>query len=190
MREGLLAKAPSHSRFVPFYLNNARMSFLVAQHLHSLSVDDSIKKNSGFPAEFECFLWVVVTAYYGMFYAANAALAKLGLKVGEKIAHKVVQDCLLVYFIKNTRIAKSLLDAYKDAKGEVLAMMRLSEEELLKEFQVKAHDLVATFSYQRKSRGEFQYDITTKAKENVARLSLERSSAFIRELSSVIDKIK
>ena len=136
------------------------------------------------------FLWVVVTSYYSMFYTANAALAKIGLKVGEKIAHKITQDCLLAYFIKNNRIAKTMLEEYKEAKNEVLTVMGLNEEELLKEFKIKANELIASFDYQRRKRGEFQYDITLSAKQHVAQLSLNRAQKFIQEMNKIIEKIQ
>lgn len=189
LSEGLLTKNPAHAQFAQFYLSNAKMSFLIAQHLFQISTEPERKKQNGFPQDFECFLWVIVTAYYSMFYTANAALAKLGLKVGENIAHKITQDCLMVYFFKNKRIVKTLLETYKEAKNEVLAVMGLTEEELLKEFQLKAEELVATFAYQRKKRGEFQYDITRSAKEHVAQTALERARTFIQEMNSVVERL-
>ncbi|MBI4145312.1 hypothetical protein HY493_03845 [Candidatus Woesearchaeota archaeon] len=186
--DDLLKKNPAHAQFVKFYVNNAKMSLQLSSFLLKLSTDAETKKSAGFPEDFECLLWVIVTSYYSMFYVANAAMAKLGLKVGEKIAHKITQDVLLVYFIKNNRLAKSLLEDYKTTKSEVLGLMNVGEEELMKEFQVKAKELVATFGHQRERRGEFQYDITKTAKEHVARLSLERAKNFIQEMTKVIEK--
>ena len=122
-------------------------------------------------------------------YIAQAAMAKLGLKVGEKIAHKITQDVLLVYFLKNNRLANHLLDDYKQTKSEVLGLMNVSEEELLKEFQIKAKELIASFGNQRAKRGEFQYDITKTAKQHVAQLSIDRAKNFIQEMNGVIEKI-
>jgi len=165
------------------------MSLQLSNYLQKLSTDSETKKSAGFPEDFECSLWVVVTSYYSMFYIANAAMAKLGLKVGEKIAHKITQDALLVYFIKNNRLAKSLLEDYKQTKSEVLGLMNVSEEELLKEFEVKAKELIADFGHQREKRGEFQYDITKTAKEHFAQLSFERAQNFIQEMIKVIKKL-
>ena len=189
LTDGLLTKNPGQKQFSTFYITNAKMSFLIAQHLYRLSTDKKTKMQDGFPQDFECYLWVIVTSYYSMFYMANEGLAKLGLKVGEKIAHRITQDCLLVYFLKNKRIAKALLDAYKETKSEVLTVMNVGEEELLKDFQVKAHELVATFARQREKRGESQYDIATSAKQHVAQTALERARAFIQEMNQVVNKI-
>jgi len=190
LSEGLLAKDSGYSRFVPFFQDNAKMSFQLANFLFKLSTDNEVKKQNGFPKDYECLIWVVVIAYYGMFYTASAALAKLGLKVSDKIPHKVTQDALTVYFLQNKRIAKSLLEDYKATKAEVLNLMNVNEEDLLKDFQIKAQELVATFDFQRKRRGEFQYEIKTGAKQQVAQTSLDRAKKFIQEMTKVIQKIK
>lgn len=188
--ERMLTKDPSNARFVSFYQNNAKMSYQLANFLQNLSTQSELKQQCGFPADYECLLWVVVTSYYSMFYAANAALAKIGLKVTDKVPHKVTQDALIVYFLKNRRLAKSLLDDYKETKTEVLTLMNVNEEQLLEEFQMKAKELVATFDYQRRKRGEFQYEIKTGVKQQVAQLSLDRAKNFIHEMNGIIEKMR
>jgi len=190
LNDGLLSKDSGYSRFVSFFQDNAKMSFQLSNFLFKLSTVNKIKKQNDFPENYECLIWVVVIAYYSMFYAANAALAKLGLKVSDKIPHKVTQDALIVYFLKNKRLAKGLLEDYKDTKIEVLNLMNVNEEDLLKNFQLKAHELVATFDYQRKRRGEFQYEIKVGAKQQVAQTSLDRAKNFISEMNKVIQKTK
>ena len=110
--------------------------------------------------------------------------------MSDKIPHKVTQDALIVYFLQNKRIAKSLLEDYKATKTEVLTLINVNEEDLLKDFQIKAQELVATFNYQRKKRGEFQYEIKTGTKQQIAQTSLDRAKKFIQEMTKVIQKIK
>ncbi len=188
--DGLLSKDKNNSNLMIFYRDTAKMSFQVAQHLYQMSTDEELKKINGFNEDFECFLWVLVSSYYSMFYIANAALAKLGLKVGDKIPHKITQDALMVYFLSNKRLAKHLLEEYIETKKEVLNLMNMTEEELLKHFQIKAHELIANFGLQREKRGEFQYNIKTPTKQNVAQISLERAKNFIQEMNGVMEKIK
>ncbi len=190
LEDGMLAKNQDNAKFVNFYKDTAKTSFQVAQHLFNLSTDKELKKKIGFSEEFECFLWVIVSSYYSMFYIANAALAKLGLKVGDKIPHKVTQDALIVYFVINKRLAKNLLKNYIDTKNEVLNLMNMNEEDLLKHFQLKANELIATFDYQRRKRGEFQYEIKTPTKQNVAQNNLEGAKTFIQEINLILDKLK
>ncbi len=190
LQDGLLKREPSNSRFVQFYLDNAKMSLQLADYLLVISTDPESKKRAGFAQDYECLLWVVVIAYYSMFYTANAALAKLGLKVGDKIPHKVTQDALITNFLKNGRLAKTLLEDYRTTQSEVLGIMNLNEEDLLKDFQIKASELIATFDYQRRKRGEFQYQIGSDVKKHVAELSLNRSKMFMKEMVVVIDLSK
>lgn len=190
LQDGLLKRDPSNTRFVPFYLSNAKMSLQLADYLQLVSIDPEVKKRAGFAQDYECLLWVVVISYYGMFYTANAALAKTGLKVGDKIPHKVTQDALITNFLKTGRLAKTLLEDYKTTQSEVLGIMNLNEEDLLKDFQLKATELIATFDYQRRKRGEFQYQIGSDVKKHVAALSLDRAKVFMKEMLVVIDNIR
>lgn len=190
LTDGMLSKDVSHARFVPFYQNNSKTSFMLASYLFDVSTNSEIKMNAGFPTDTEFFLWVVVISYYSMFYAANAALARLGLKVADKIPHKVTQDALIVYFLKSKRLAKYLLEDYKATKAEVLSVMGISEEDLLKEFQIKATELIATFDFQREKRGDFQYHVTASVKQNVAELSLTRAKTFVQEVTTVVNRMK
>jgi len=53
----------------------------------------------------------------------------------------------------------------------------------------KAQELIATFDYQRRKRGEFQYEIKTNAKQQVAQTSIERAKKFIQEMTKASLKI-
>jgi len=189
LSDNMLMKHENNKQYVNFYKDTATMSFQVAQHLYTLSTDKELKKKCGFNEDFECFLWVLVPAYYGMFYIANAALSKIGIKVGDKIPHKVTQDALIVYLLQNKKLAKKLLEFYVEAKSEVLNVMNITEDELLKRFEMKANELIATFEYQRKKRGEFQYAIQSPTKQQIAKTSMERAKTFIQEINSILDKL-
>ena len=67
LSEGLLSKDSSYSRFVSFFQDNAKMSFQLANFLFKLSTDNQVKKQNGFPEDYECLIWVVVVADYSMF---------------------------------------------------------------------------------------------------------------------------
>src|SRR3989344_9602299 len=82
LNEGLIKKEPPNPDALRVLLRNAKESIDSADKLKSDKVSD---------------LWVIVCSYYSMFYIANAVLRKLGYKVGEKIAHKVTADALIVY---------------------------------------------------------------------------------------------
>ena len=82
LQDGLLLKKLLQEEVLNILAKNAKESLEVAKHLFKENISD---------------LWVIVASYYSMYYYANAVLLKLGYKVGEKIAHKVTADAIIVY---------------------------------------------------------------------------------------------
>src|SRR3989344_9675075 len=101
--EGLLRKESLNHDALRVLLRNAQESIAAAEKLNSERISD---------------LWVIVCSYYSMFYIANAVLRSLGYKVGEKIAHKVTADALIVY--ARGKLKETLIEEYEDSKDEAL----------------------------------------------------------------------
>ena len=144
-----------------------------------LEVSESTGKKEalGVGNEFESFLWVVVCSYYSMFYASLALLAKHNIKVeGEMSKHKAVADTLISQFIANKRLAK-MLEGYEDTKETALGIIGTEE---------KARELVENYDLERIKRGKLQYDLGAEAKQNLARTSLIRATAFIAEIRTIL----
>src|SRR3989344_8987804 len=127
--EGLLKKESLNTDALRVLLRNAEESIASAEKLNSEKTSD---------------LWVIVCSYYSMFYIANAALREFGYKVGEKIAHKVTADALIVY-IRN-KLKKELLEEYEDAKEDALELISFKVDSLLK-----------NLDFERSKRSKFQY---------------------------------
>ena len=90
--DDLIKKSSFDKRIFETYVRNSDESLKVANELHDSGLSN---------------LWVIVCSYYSMFYVANAALYKEGYKVGEKIAHKVTNEALIVLLRK--KISRALL---------------------------------------------------------------------------------
>jgi|SRR3989344_8227008 len=118
-------------------------------------------------------LWTIVCSYYSMFYIANAALYELGLKVGDKIVHKVTSEALIVH-IRN-KLTKSLLEDYEKSKEEALEIAKTKSEEIIQ-----------SFDYEQNKRSEFQYGMTEQVIKGKAQTSLERAKKFVFELRKII----
>jgi uncharacterized protein (UPF0332 family) len=117
-------------------------------------------------------LWTIVTAYYAMFYMANALLLKLGYKIGYKIVHKVTADTLI--FIVRPKLKKQILNGYEEIKNQA---MQIAE--------IKTDETILNFDLERNKRNTIQYqtsimDITSKAKT-----SLKRAKEFLFELEKL-----
>lgn len=120
-------------------------------------------------------LWVIVTSYYSMFYMANAVLFKLGYKVGDKIAHKITADALIV-FVRD-KLKKTILEEYEEAQNEALP-------------GIKADSLIYTFDKEREKRGKLQYETSLIEKHSKALTSLKRAKNFIFEMEKLLLKLR
>lgn len=190
LEEKLMTKKEEHKKLVDFYIKTAKMSLKVAEILFDLSKNNESKAKLLIEKEFECYLWVTVCSYYSMFYVASGALANKGIKIGDKIVHQITSDCLIFYFIKTGKLAKHYYGEYEESMNNALEVMGLDEKEIREELQQKAIDLIKTFDFEKKKRGDFQYKTTISIKENLAKTSLERAKTFLYEMGNVIEKTK
>ncbi len=118
-------------------------------------------------------LWTVVCSYYSMFYVANAVLYELGLKVGDKIVHKVTADALIVH-VRN-KLTKSLIEDYEKSKEEALEIAKVESEEILR-----------SFDSEQIKRSTFQYGMTDQVIKGKAQTSLERAKKLVYEFKKLI----
>jgi uncharacterized protein (UPF0332 family) len=170
-------------RFVGFFMANAESSLRTASVLQQISDDDSLKEALKVGLNFESYLWVIVSCYYAMFYAATGLLAKQGIKASGQIVHKVTADALIHFFASNEKLAK-LLEQYEEA--QTVGLELIGREELMKKMQKKADELIISYEGERKKRSKFQYDIGVQAKRGYAQTSLERARTFVFEINKLI----
>ena len=182
--DGLLKLNDKDSpRFVVFFMTNAESSLRTASVLQQISDEDSLKETLKVGSNFESYLWVIVSSYYAMFYAATAILAKQGIKASGQIVHKVTADALVHFFVSNEKLAK-LLEQYEEA--QTVGLELIGREELMKKMQKKADELIISYEGERKKRSKFQYDIGVQAKRGYAQTSLERARTFVFEINKLI----
>lgn len=105
-------------------------------------------------------------------------MAKIGLKTTEKIAHRATSDALVVYFILNNKLAKSLYESYQESMGQAMDLTKQDMET----FIIKAEKLASSLEDERRKRGKFQYNMKIEMKRSMAVTSLERAREFLREV--------
>ena len=171
------------SRFVDFFMANAESSLRTASILQDISDDNDLKDTLKVSSDFESYLWVIVSSYYSMFYAATAILSKQGIRATGQIVHKVTADALIHFFASNEKLAK-LLEQYEEA--QTVGLELVGREELMKRMQKKADELIISYEGERKKRSKFQYDIGVQAKRGYAHTSLERSRSFVFEIRKLL----
>lgn len=171
------------SKFVNFFMANAESSLRTASILQEISDENALKETLKVSMDFESYLWVIVTSYYAMFYAATAILAKQGIRTTGQIVHKVTADALIHFFGSNEKLAK-LLEQYEEAQAVGLEIV--GREELMKRMQKKADELIIAYEGERKKRSKFQYDIGVQAKKGYAQTSFERAKDFVFEIRKLV----
>lgn len=171
------------ARFVDFFMANAESSLRTASILQQISDEDTLKETLKVESDFESYLWVIISSYYAMFYAATAILAKQGIKASGQIVHKVTADALIHFFWSNAKLAK-LLEQYEET--QTVGLELIGREELMKKMQKKADELIVSYESERKKRSKFQYDIGIQAKKGYAQTSLERARTFVFEINKLI----
>lgn len=176
LKDGLFKKG-EYTHFIKFYIRTAKKTLQTADALMQISENNELKKKLGLLDDFETYLWVITTSYYSMFYIVNALFSKHGMKLGNKIVHKVASDMLYFYFIKNKKIAKELFEIYEEAKGQAMDLISYSEQ---------AEKLFQDLEYERAKRHKFQYNMTESIKRSYAETSLKRAKEFISEIELLI----
>ncbi len=161
LEEGLLKKAAADKQVMDILLRNAKESLRVAQESHQNNLSE---------------LWVIVCSYYAMFYYANAVLIKLGYKVGEKIAHKVTADAMIVY--ARGKLKENLLEEYEETKDEALNLAG-----------IRADNLIESFDFERNKRSLVQYRTIEIEKQSKARTSLARAKEFGLEMEKLLEVV-
>jgi len=184
IEDGLLKTGDKDAaRFVDFFMANAESSLRTASILQEISDDNSLKDKLKVSSDFESYLWVIVSSYYSMFYAATAILSKQGIRATGQIVHKVTADALIHFFASNEKLAK-LLEQYEEA--QTVGLELVGREELMKRMQKKADELIISYEGERKKRSKFQYDIGVQAKRGYAQTSLERARSFVFEIRKLL----
>ena len=153
LAQGLLRKEESKAA-LPTFVANSDLSLLTAQKLLQIESES-----------YRPYLWVLVTAYYAMFYVANAVLLREGYKVGELHSHRITSDALIVYV--RHRLKRRLLQDYEKARQDASALT-----------STRADRLIETFEWERRNRSIFQYQMDEELKRSKALVSLERAKEF------------
>jgi hypothetical protein len=158
LAEGLMTKHSFDNKVFEVLSKNAHQSLETANFL---------SKNN------KSSLWIIVCSYYSMFYIANAVIYKFGYKIGDKIAHKVTSDALIV-FVKD-KLKASLIEEYEEAKEEALLLAKN-----------KAENVIENFDFERKKRSFIQYETKDIEKASKSQTSLNRAKEFMIEMEKLL----
>jgi len=163
LRDKFIEKNSKQSSFTAAYANFAKNSLTTAGLLFDITKDKAKREATKIDDSYNGNMWVIVSAYFSMFYMASALLAKKGIKVGRVDTHKHVKNAFLHVYIANHFIDHALGIDYTESK-EI------------------AEDLMA----ERKKRSKYQYNVGTKVLETDAELSLKRARNFFEKCRMLV----
>jgi len=176
IKEGIVQKG-KETRFVHFFLKNAKNSLETAKLLFEVSTKDNLKEELGLP-NFNGFLWTINSSYYSIFYLARALLESQRIKIKtDHSIHMVTFDALIYYFYSTGKLEKRFIEDLIDAK----------EETALIQGKEKSNKLVQDYYNERVKRATFTYETGEIAMQNKAKTSLERAKRFNEETRKIIE---
>jgi len=166
------------SKYVDFFLKNAKDSLDSAKILLDISLNEKTKNSLGMP-DFNGFLWVINSSYYSMFYMARTLLESIGVKIKtEESMHFLVFNALVYYFYSTGKLERHFIEDFENAQEE-------SAQILGKE---KAREIISDYSSEREKRGKFTYETGEIAMKGKAETSLSRAKRFYEEARKILGK--
>ena len=166
------------SKYIDFFLKNAKDSLDSAKILLDLSLNEKTKNSLGMP-DFNGFLWVINSSYYSMFYMARTLLESIGVKIKtEESMHFLVFNALVYYFYSTGKLERHFIEDFESAQEE-------SAQILGKE---KAREIISDYSSEREKRGKFTYETGEIAMKGKAETSLSRAKRCYEEARKILGK--
>lgn len=155
-----------------FFLKKSRNALIISGRLLGLFEEEQLDTHA----------WVINTAYYSMFFAATAFLARHNHKINvEQGIHTLTFHALVHYFIKEeSKLKWQLMEDYKNAVGEAEELLQITEQKL--------KELAMDLKLELTKRKIFTYDVGEEAERNKALTSYKRAKHFFQEVEEMMEK--
>lgn len=153
-----------------FFMDKSLNSLEITKQLQELSVAKGIDTS----------MWMINTAYYSMFFAATALLAKHGHKIDSETGiHKLTYHALIHYFIKEeNKLKRKLAEEYSSVVEDAEELLQIGENKLKKR--------VINLNYEQDKRKIFTYEMGQIAEKQKAEISYNRAREFVAEVLKFI----
>jgi uncharacterized protein (UPF0332 family) len=161
--KGLLVKSPGMENIAENYLHKSRNNIIT---MELLSKAKNFKDALELPEDYEPDEWIVITAYYSMYLAALAVLAKVRFKSKNHTATVVALEEI---FVRKKLLEKKYLDILRKVK------LRIEEIERLEEV--------------RNRREIAQYSPTKETTREIAEKSKFDAHRFVNRMEELFDSL-
>ncbi len=193
INSGIILKTKD-SKYVDFFIKNAKDSLDSAKVLFDVSVNEKTKNTLGIP-NFNGFLWVINSSYYSMFYMARALLESISVKIkSDESIHFLVFNALVYYFYSTGKLEKHFIEDFENAQEEssqILGKEKVNSFRISKfpsQAQEKAKEMISDYSSEKEKRAKFTYETGEIAMKNKAETSLNRAKRFNEEVRKILER--
>lgn len=166
IREGLLTKTPFIQKLAVRFIEKAKSNLITLSILFDLHTNKEVRDTLNVPKDYDSSEWVVVCAYYAMYMAASAALAKISYKSKN---HTATVLALETFFVEKQLLEETYLKMIEKAQLE-------------KEY-------IDNLNLARDRREIAQYSVTKETTRRIAEEIKEDAYKFVERMEKLIQEI-
>ncbi|MFH0906445.1 MAG: HEPN domain-containing protein [archaeon] len=115
IKEGLLEKTQFIDRLASRFIEKAKNNLITLSILFDLYNNKDVRDSLNVPEDYDSSEWVVVCAYYAMYMAASASLAKINYRSKN---HTATVLALETFFVKKQLLEENFLKMIEKAQLE------------------------------------------------------------------------
>jgi len=142
----------------------------LSEGLLKISVNPKLKDMLGYPQNMTFFDWVIVSAYYSIFHAAQALLGMKHVRIVDRM-HYATLTAFAKHFVISGELEEELFFIYEDSEAKAKELLDIFEEEKVKR---------GIFQYHRLSRNNFE----------PAEQSVKNAKIFLEAVQEILKKNK
>ena len=163
IQEGLLVRIPFISKLSPRFIEKAKNNLITLSILFDLHTDRDVRNALHVPEDYDSSEWVVVCAYYAMYMAASAALAKIRYRCKN---HTATVLALETFFVKKQLLEENYL-------------------KMIEKAQLEKH-YVDNLNLARDRREIAQYSVTKETTRRIAEVIKEDAYKFVERMEKLV----
>lgn len=167
IREDLLTKAPFIQKLAPRFIEKAKNNLITMSILFDLHDSKEARDSLHVPEDYDSSEWVVVCAYYAMYMAASAVLAKINYRSKN---HTATFIALETFFVNKQLLEERYLKMIEKAQLE-------------KEY-------IDNPKLARDRREIAQYSVTKETTRKIAEEIKEDAHSFVERMEKLIGSLK
>lgn len=166
IREGLLAKTSFIQKLAPRFIEKAKNNLITMSILLDLHNNKGVRDSLNVPEDYDSSGWVVVCAYYAMYMAASAALAKINYRSKNHLATVLALE---TFFVKKQLLEESYLKIIEKAQLE--------------------KQYIDNLNLARERREIAQYSVTKETTWKIAEKIKEDAYKFVESMEKLIGEL-